>query len=157
MQTCKGQATPPKTCEQITVCWCTKITAGSHFDKYFLTGKLQKEIKWGQMKHARYANEDNQWWLKHGKFIDTQMWKSGLFFWCSSWNAFSFLLYRRVVPRRLEYFNFLDDPLSNNVVVCRNHPSRHQIERSPWIVKQNLYWETFRRNTNPPFSLSIPS
>lgn len=92
-----------------------------------------------EMKHTQYANGDDQWWLKHGKFIDTQIWKSGLFSWCSSWNAFSFLLYRRVVPRHLEYFNFLDDPLSNNLVVCRNHPSRHQIERSPWIVKQNLY------------------
>lgn len=43
----------------------------------------------------------------------------------------SFLLHQSIIPHHWEYFNFFDDPLCNGIAVCRNHPSRHQIEWSP--------------------------
>lgn len=47
-----------------------------------------------------------------------------------------FLFRRSVIPLRVEYFDFLDDPVCDRLVVGWNHPSRHQVEWASWINKQ---------------------
>lgn len=49
-----------------------------------------------------------------------------------TFRVLSLLLNWRVVSCGDEYINFLDDTFGDDVIVCRDHPPRHQIKRSSY-------------------------